>query len=582
MISAVNGIIEGEISIPADTIPAGRKLIEFLGEEAVDPHRARAQFVAKGTINITEIQETRRRIIEETRYWCLFRDPLAQSFSVPEDCQISYADVWMDGQKGPTDVVLQVREMINGFPGPKVLAESIRTPDQLQIWRNGETPASGVVHARLTASGVVNTGDASLNNEAFLASSMIQGKRYTIRTLGNTDFTDYGASSNTVGVSFVATAAPAVTGGQGTVTSDGVHPLLISGTGTGAAGTFTVANGRVTGIEITAHGNGYTDPPSLNFDACHGLTGATGVTSVGDYNRFEFPPTLLWRDQQYCIVLLCNDAIWRVRVGVMGGIDAVTSRRISTQPYSIGVLFSSSNNISWTIHQDRDLTFRLGGPKYLTTTRTINFPTCYLTEDAEYLALMCAYELPTADCSIKFSATIGGTTLDILPNAFNLLDKKYQALTEGSPTQVNITATLTGTELMTPVLEPDYQIFTGLSVDQSVYETRNIQIQTLPDNSNSPAAKISVLFEYRAPGASTITCEVYDPNAETWTEVLVDGSAWLLPMNNGWAERQLVLQNFDPTATYTRLRITLTGSALALPVVRKLRMVIADNPDYTP
>lgn len=572
-----DGIIEGEITVPANTIPAGAKLIEFTGSAIDEPNRASAQFVAKGSINITEIQETRRRVIQETRYWCSLQDPLAQSFAVVDDCQISYVDCWMDVEKGPTDVVLQIREMINGFPGPKVLAESIRSPEQLQLWRNGSTPASGVTHARITQSGLVNTGDASLNNVAFLASSMIQGKRYTIKSVGNTDFTLYGASSNTMGVSFIATSVPASAAGQGTLTSDGVHALTIGGPGVNAAGTFTVTDGRVTNITITRPGTGYTTAPELDFSACHGLSGAAGAASVGDYNRFEFPPTLLWRDQQYAIVLLCNDAIWRVRVGVMGGTDAVTRRRITLQPYTVGVLFSSSNNVSWTIHQDRDLTFRVGGPTYTSSTRTINFPRLTLTEAADYLALMCAYELPTADCSVKFAATVGSTTLDILPNTFNLLNPPAAI-----GTQIDITATLTGTELLTPVIEPDYQIFTGLTTSPSIYETRDIEIQARPDNSTTGATRISILYEYRSRGAATIGCQVYDPVNEQWTTVNADPDAWLLPMADDWREEQLVLPDFPPTATSTRLRITLTGTALARPELRKLRVVIADNPDYTP
>ena len=584
-----DGIIEGEITVPANTIPAGAKLIEFTGSAIDEPNRASAQFVAKGSINITEIQETRRRVIQETRYWCSLQDPLAQSFAVVDDCQISYVDCWMDVEAGlsaavlqtRTDVVLQIREMINGFPGPKVLAESIRSPEQLQLWRNGSTPASGVTHARITQSGLVNTGDAGLNNVAFLASSMIEGKRYTIKSLGNTNFTLYGASSNTVGVSFIRNQVELLSAaGQGTVTSDGVHALTIGGPGVDAAGTFTVTDGRVTNITITRPGTGYTTAPELDFSACHGLSGAAGAASVGDYNRFEFPPTLLWRDQQYAIVLLCNDAIWRVRVGVMGGTDAVTRRRITLQPYTVGVLFSSSNNVSWTIHQDRDMTFRVGGPTYTSSTRTINFPRLTLTEAADYLALMCAYELPTADCSVKFAATVGSTTIDILPNTFNLLNPPAAI-----GTQIDITATLTGTELLTPVIEPDYQIFTGLTTSPSIYETRDIQIQARPDNSTTGATRISILYEYRSRGAATITCEVYDPNADpedAWIEVMPDESAWLLPMADDWREQQLVLQDFDPTATSTRLRITLTGTALARPELRKLRVVIADNPDYTP
>jgi len=44
------------------------------------------------------------------------------------------------------------------------------------------------------------------------ATAMVAGRGYTITTLGTTDFTLYGASSNTIGTSFIATGAGAGTG----------------------------------------------------------------------------------------------------------------------------------------------------------------------------------------------------------------------------------------------------------------------------------------------------------------------------------------------------------------------------------
>lgn len=68
---------------------------------------------------------------------------------------------------------------------------------------------------------------------------------------------------------------------QGTGGTDGIFPLaFIGGVGTGAAGTFTVAGGRLTAIVLTATGK-YTVAPAFSFEASEGLTGASAPVTLG-------------------------------------------------------------------------------------------------------------------------------------------------------------------------------------------------------------------------------------------------------------------------------------------------------------
>lgn len=67
--------------------------------------------------------------------------------------------------------------------------------------------------------------------------------------------------------------------------TDGVFALGISGgTGSGGAGTFTVAEGVVTSITITNPGS-YSAAPTLSFAASDGLDGASATATIGDISR---------------------------------------------------------------------------------------------------------------------------------------------------------------------------------------------------------------------------------------------------------------------------------------------------------
>lgn len=74
--------------------------------------------------------------------------------------------------------------------------------------------------------------------------------------------------------------------GHGSITAGtggtaGTFALGFSGgTGSGGAGTFTVANGGITAINITAPGR-YTVAPTLTFGASSGLTGASSTATLG-------------------------------------------------------------------------------------------------------------------------------------------------------------------------------------------------------------------------------------------------------------------------------------------------------------
>lgn len=63
--------------------------------------------------------------------------------------------------------------------------------------------------------------------------------------------------------------------------------------------------------------------------------------------------------KQYCFAILTNSSAYNVWVANMGEKLVDTGKVISTQPYTDGVMFSSSNAITWTAHQTSDIAFKL-------------------------------------------------------------------------------------------------------------------------------------------------------------------------------------------------------------------------------
>lgn len=63
----------------------------------------------------------------------------------------------------------------------------------------------------------------------------------------------------------------------------------------------------------------------------------------GTATRIEWSPVFCHAGEEYAIVLLTDDADTAVKIAELGKYDAVNSRWVTSQPYQVGVLLSSSN-----------------------------------------------------------------------------------------------------------------------------------------------------------------------------------------------------------------------------------------------
>lgn len=81
--------------------------------------------------------------------------------------------------------------------------------------------------------------------------------------------------------------------------------------------------------------------------------------TLNTWQRLTFPPATIVANQEYAIVVGATDSVSAIAVANMGEYDTVAQQWVTTQPYQIGVMLSSSNNLTWTPHQTSDLAFRL-------------------------------------------------------------------------------------------------------------------------------------------------------------------------------------------------------------------------------
>ena len=221
---------------------------------------------------------------------------------------------------------------------------------------------------------------------------------------------------------------------------------------------------------------------------------------------FTFPrPTYLQGGVEYCIVLLSDSNKYKVFIARMGELIVGTNRMITSQP-SMGSLFKSQNNSTWTAEQLEDLTFKLYKAKFdISKAATVDLvnkrlPTVSLSVDP-------MYSLAGSNVVRVFHPNHGflaGDTVSIngvfvgASGPFAALGTTYLAGNEMTDEKTYIVSnveydfyTITITDSLGAVVNAAYTSAFGGSFVESTYQVQfstvstNLQTQTLPGTTAS-------------------------------------------------------------------------------------------------
>jgi hypothetical protein len=292
------------------------------------------------------------------------------------------------------------------------------------------------------------------------------------------------------------------------------------------------------------------------------VTLAEKVLAVGDIvtggasTRVNFArPVSLLANVEYALVVLCNDAVGALSVAELGKYDATAQKWITGQPYTVGVLLSSSNASTWTAHQDRDLAFRILKADYTQTTRTINLGDVAVTNATDLLLLIHAERSDSATNVVYYLT---------LPDATILTVDDSQPVHLSAPItgNVNISAKLTGNVDFSPVLFSGAQLIAGSLAATGTYISRAIPA--------GASVAIKVIYEAIIPGGATAAVHYKGiDGGDPWVAM---NSVTTRNVDDGYVEFTHTITGINETAVQGRL--TLNGTAAARPVCRDLRIIV--------
>lgn len=214
-------------------------------------------------------------------------------------------------------------------------------------------------------------------------------------------------------------------------------------------------------------------------------------------------PIHLSADQQYSFAVLSTSNVYALGIAELGKSDMVSGAVINKQPYTDGVMFSSSNAQTWTAHQTMDLKFSLYKASFSPQSTLLFNQVGVAGKNYDRSVLMALSSAPVGTHIDWVGSTDGGTTFKpIVP----LLDVESPAYFD----TMIIKAILNGTEDLSPMVNID-----GLTVSMFKNKTAGTYYSRLV-TLTTPYTSVTQVLDISTPSGSSVSVQFTYDDGATW------------------------------------------------------------------
>lgn len=315
---------------------------------------------------------------------------------------------------------------------------------------------------------------------------------------------------------------------------------------------YFTASGGDAQVQIREVANGV--PTRVVLAEAH-ITGTDMVVTGGGHTRVLFDaPVALSANVEYALVVLCDDAETALAVAVLGEYDELRKSYVTSQPYTIGVLLSSSNASTWTPHQDKDMAFRLLKADFTSAlAQEIDLGDADTQDEATDVLLFGLSDLPTAKTSIQYAVTLpdGGTA--------TFAEGQAAHVSGARAGRFGVKASLSGDAAASPVLYPGTLLVCGKVSEHADYCTRSIQA--------AGAVKGVLIFDAVIPAGAAVT-PVMRMDDGDWQSMSRTSA-----VNQGDGLVEFRYELLLSGGEMIKAKLELAGTATARPRVRNIRML---------
>ena len=261
---------------------------------------------------------------------------------------------------------------------------------------------------------------------------------------------------------------------------------------------------------------------------------------------------------QYCFTVLSNSDIDSVWISETTKVDINTGIQVSKNPYIGGVLFSSSNALTWTAHQSTDMKFNLYGAQF-ESKGGVTFELID-NKDFDRLMVMSEESIP-AGCSITWQYQINDGTW----SPIEIYDDRV--LTEKAE-KVKVKASITANSNTSPAIALDSLSLVGFTNKLTgTYISKNVSV---PSGFNN----IKVIVDLCIPTGTNINLfYATDTSGTSWNSLESTGST----EKSSEYKEYTFEKSLTSKAKNYRIKIVLTTTdSTKLPKVMNLRSILKE------
>lgn len=230
-------------------------------------------------------------------------------------------------------------------------------------------------------------------------------------------------------------------------------------------------------------------------------------------------PIICDSNTEYCITVSSNSNQYSVFIAELGKTDIQTRQVVTEQPYSIGILFSSSNATSWSMHQTMDLKFKLYGAEFISNEAIVEFDPVIATLQTEYSSEVSPYEgynriaLLADEIVLDNTSVVWeyGTTGDDINYTWKPITPYEDIELDTIEKKIKLRATLLGSNEASPILNKELISFVGLlTTEKAEYVTKNVVMQ-------EPFKEVKQIIDVKVPDGCSFHVDLAtDTFGDTW------------------------------------------------------------------
>lgn len=277
--------------------------------------------------------------------------------------------------------------------------------------------------------------------------------------------------------------------------------------------------------------------------------------------RFSFEdPVLLEENREYAFVLRTPSTEYRAWIAELGEKDIISGDTVLLNPYLVGIMLSSSNNSSWSMHQNTDIKFDLIADNYSNSSDLL-FNEIEGTAEFSRIYLLAENSIPEGTSLQWYYSTDSGTSFsDITPyNITSLSQMKNKILLKAKLSKNNSTN-------LSPIIALD-----SVGAVLSSYDTEGYYISKNITNLDN-YTHVDIIVDTYIPSNTSIKIYVSTDDGDTMTQATA--SPTVVNRNYGWKE-----QTYTATVTSaTQCRVFIKFESdyeYFTPAFRRLRVIMS-------